>query len=419
MRTFAQNPAPGQQSPPATRAVPGAAPVGHRSAESPGPSTAASGAHGSGHHFGRIAVHPRVPLRIQTKLTVNAPGDAFEQEADRAADAVMAGGAEPVGQVSHGVQRRLYRTELRPEDMVDSASPPTRGAEAASPAEAPETEVQRSAIGEAGAVSHGFEQSLQHARGGGEALPAPTRAFMESRFGWDFASVRVHSDGQSHGLARQVNARAFTLENDIFFARSQYQPGSPEGRHLLAHELTHVIQQSEGRLSRQIQRQTPCSRYPGYDASASLGTYNCSGLATRTYLDIGTVPLTHDAIAAHFLTPQSPAGSSCGAGKVKFWLWQYDIRLENDLGFVHSTGTDFHIVAGRTDFTGADPSDVYSKNGYRRVHGPGTGPSWRPAARERALTNDASESPGTIGGRPVFKVRSNMTEQITCAGCHP
>ena len=374
------------------------------------------------HDFSRIPVHATKHLKIQTKLTVSAPGDQYEQEADRVADSVMAGHTRPVGQVSQGVQPKLYRVVVRPEDAVDSVLPPGTEAEDEAPEVSQTEEVQRSASGEAGAVSPHLEQSLKQAtRGGGETLPSPTRPFMESRFGRDFSSVRVHNDARANTLARQVNARAFTLDNDIFFASSQYQPHSREGQHLLAHELTHVIQQSEGRLSRQIQRQTSCSSYPGYNASAALNTYNCAGLATRTYQFIPLATLTYDSIMANFSEPGSPAGNQCGADKVKFWLWEYDMHSEDDSGTrVSVDHRDFHVVAGRADSTGADPTAVYSKNGARRVHGPGSGASFQPAARERYLSNDSSETPANLpNGRPHFVVRSNMSENITCAGCYP
>jgi hypothetical protein len=64
----------------------------------------------------------------------------------------------------------------------------------------------------------------------------------------------------------------------------------------------------------------------------------------------------------------------------------------------------------------SDPTKVYSKNGPRPIHGPGTGPSFRPASRERALDKD--DQPGdSPQGRPLYKIRSNMSEEITCAGC--
>jgi hypothetical protein len=104
---------------------------------------------------------------------------------------------------------------------------------------------------------------------------------------------------------------------------------------------------------------------------------------------------------------------------VKFWHWQYDLGFEDDQGnVVAPSSPDFHIVAGRVDSSGSDPSDVYSKNGRRNVYGPGSGPSFRPPARERATSDNPSETPiNTPQGAPLFKVRTNMTEDISCADC--
>ena len=213
-------------------------------------------------------------------------------------------------------------------------------------------------------VTSHFEQSVQQAvHGSGEALPTPTQSFMESRFGRDFSPVRVHNDSQADSLAQRISARAFTLGNDIFFARSQYQPESASGQRLLAHELTHVVQQSEGRLARQIQRQTSCSSYPGYNTSANLRTYNCAGLALRTYRFISPPSAVLNAIAANFIGPRTPSGGACDPTAVKFWLWQYDLGFEDDRGnSIAAAQPDFHIVAGQVDFMGNDPTDVYSKN---------------------------------------------------------
>lgn len=82
-------------------------------------------------------------------------------------------------------------------------------------------------------------------RSPGQPLDPATRAFMEPRFGHDFSQVRVHTDGRSADAARAVNARAFTLGQTIVFAAGQYQPDRPAGMNLLAHEMTHTIQQRE------------------------------------------------------------------------------------------------------------------------------------------------------------------------------
>jgi hypothetical protein len=79
----------------------------------------------------------------------------------------------------------------------------------------------------------------------GQSLAPATRAFMESRFGRDFSQVRVHSDAAAVAAANAVNAKAFTVRNAIVFGAGQYSPAFSEGRRLLAHELTHVVQQGQ------------------------------------------------------------------------------------------------------------------------------------------------------------------------------
>src|SRR5207244_11233244 len=78
----------------------------------------------------------------------------------------------------------------------------------------------------------------------GQPLDESTRAFMEPRFGHDFSRVRVHTDSQAAESARAVNALAYTVGPDIVLGADQYKPGTLAGRRLLAHELTHVLQQS-------------------------------------------------------------------------------------------------------------------------------------------------------------------------------
>jgi hypothetical protein len=101
-----------------------------------------------------------------------------------------------------------------------------------------------------GGVPTGFEASLARARqSGGETLVAPARQQMESGFGQSFDSVRVHHDSAAAGLADSISARAFTLGNDVFFGAGQYQPHTPDGRRLIAHEFAHIVQGSDGRVA--------------------------------------------------------------------------------------------------------------------------------------------------------------------------
>lgn len=82
--------------------------------------------------------------------------------------------------------------------------------------------------------------------GGGAPLDTETRADMETRFGHDFGDVRVHTDGAAHESAKSVNAQAYTVGPNVVFQRDKYDPSSDSGKHMLAHELTHVVQQRSG-----------------------------------------------------------------------------------------------------------------------------------------------------------------------------
>lgn len=120
--------------------------------------------------------------------------------------------------------------------------------------------IQQKEISEStsGSKSGLIESQVENAKDSGKPLPHETRSFMESRMGYDFRNVRIHDDSQSTFLNRQFNAQAFATGNDIFFNRGKYNPSTSEGKHLLAHELTHVVQQAQSHSlqKKTIQRQT-------------------------------------------------------------------------------------------------------------------------------------------------------------------
>lgn len=195
---------------------------------------------------------------IQAKLTIGAANDALEREADRVADQVMGMPASPLRAPSDAppaIQRRCARCEeeMRRQPILEDEreedgtySPPSRlSAKAARPsAGVPE-------------VSPGVESAIRSMRGRGSSLPGDTRGFFQSRLGHDFSRVRIHADARAQTLAGQLGARAMTLGQDIFFARGEYRPDANAGRHLLAHELTHVVQQ-RGSVQR-LMRACNCS----------------------------------------------------------------------------------------------------------------------------------------------------------------
>lgn len=111
---------------------------------------------------------------------------------------------------------------------------------------APAPIIQNSSVNQASAK---IESNINTMKGGGSSLPHPTRNFFESRFGTDFGQVRIHSDSRAAETAKSINAKAFTVGKDVAFGAGEYSPGTPEGKRLLAHELTHVVQQSNGIMS--------------------------------------------------------------------------------------------------------------------------------------------------------------------------
>ena len=150
---------------------------------------------------------------IQTKLAISEPGDAFEQEADRVADQVMRMPAptEPLATES-GHETSLHRRAVvqAPPAAPDGVPP----------------------------IVHDVLRSP------GQPLDATTRAFMEPRFGRDFSHVRVHTGDKAAQSARAVNALAYTVGSSVVFGAGRYVLHTTNGQKLLAHELTHVVQQT-------------------------------------------------------------------------------------------------------------------------------------------------------------------------------
>ena len=168
---------------------------------------------------------------IQTKLNISTPGDEHEQEADRVAEAVMRM-PEPV----------LQRQSKNGSDI----STPS-----ASDGEQSLIRRQVKSEGSTGEVGTDFTSRL----GNGMPLDAASRTFFESRFGQDFANVRIHTDARATESAHALGARAYTIGRDVVFGSREYAPHTHAGRTLLAHELTHVVQQRHGD-SPTIQRQS-------------------------------------------------------------------------------------------------------------------------------------------------------------------
>jgi hypothetical protein len=176
---------------------------------------------------------------VQPKVAVGPADDEYEREADRVADSVMRmpdPAAAPVQRTPVSVQRKCAACEE--EEKVQRTPAEVQRACPACEKE----QLQRAASG--GAESMSVDSSaLSALDGGGRPLQEPTRDYFENRMGHDFGSVRVHTDGAADNLARSVNATAFAHGPHLVFRSGAYSPGSESGRRLLAHELTHTIQQ--------------------------------------------------------------------------------------------------------------------------------------------------------------------------------
>jgi hypothetical protein len=196
---------------------------------------------------------------VQAKLTVNQPGDIYEQEADAMADRVMhMSSHEPVKPVTGLIGKSLQRKCAHCEEEETKKRRVMRKAEA----------------GNSGMpVSFSFASSLNALKGGGSPLPQGTRSFMENAFSADFSAVKIHTGSKAAEMSKGINAKAFTTGNDIYFKEGLYNPNSIEGKYLLAHELTHVVQQEETPIIKQtIHRQLdPHGIYCALHAAVCLG----------------------------------------------------------------------------------------------------------------------------------------------------
>lgn len=210
---------------------------------------------------------------VQPKMEVGSPDDKYEREAESVARQVMrmpesatSGGSpeeEPPSGVS--ISRMIRRASAERREPLQRAGNERKepivqkktGEEKPDLQPAAKEEdkpVLRKKAGEGGGVAtSGLESAIKGSKGSGDPLPESVRSHMEPRFGSDFGGVRVHTGPEAARMNEALNARAFTHGNDIYFGSGNYRPHTGTGKSLLAHELTHTIQQTGG-VSRKIQR---------------------------------------------------------------------------------------------------------------------------------------------------------------------
>jgi hypothetical protein len=217
----------------------------HRTIMSP-PQTTRGGrdtVHARRNSWPKIQTHPLLQLQttignqavqrlLQAKLKISHPRDRYEREADRTAE-----------QVLRMPEPRFFNQTAAPESSNGTRSQrPCPECKDEIPWQAVTLQANKD-LGESQEGTSDVQGQLNAVRGGGQPLPEAARAFFEPRFGYDFSQVRVHSDANADALNHALNARAFTTGQDIFFRHGEYNPSGSGHRRLLAHELTHVVQQ--------------------------------------------------------------------------------------------------------------------------------------------------------------------------------
>jgi hypothetical protein len=193
----------------------------------------------------------RPPLFIQTKLSVGPADDQYEREADQVANQVMTmpDKVQRQGEEEEEIQTKRDYLQRQGEEEEEEIQTKRDYLQRQGEEEEEEVQTKRDYLQRAGDLSGSFEvggemeDAIRSQKGGGQPLPDATRDFFESRFGRDFSGVRVHDSGSADALSRSLQSRAFTTGTDIFFRQGTYNPANSTGRELLAHELTHVIQQ--------------------------------------------------------------------------------------------------------------------------------------------------------------------------------
>jgi hypothetical protein len=179
---------------------------------------------------GRVETNVDASVFVQTKLDVGSVDDPLEKEADSIAETVMRSPDHSF------IQRKCEACEK--EEKVQKKGLST------------EAKQPKGAV----SASESTERAIDSSLGKGTTLDQQTNSFMSGRFGNDFSGVKIHTDSEAIQLNRDLKAKAFTTGSDIYFNHGQYQPHSDDGKRLLAHELSHVVQQREGKKDN-IQRQ--------------------------------------------------------------------------------------------------------------------------------------------------------------------
>ena len=357
--------------------------------------------------------------RIQCKLEVGAVDDPLEAEADRAAEWVMRMSPPGSADCDDTSSRSPHRIVARKQAGANTA--------ASLPAfEAP----------------HIVHQAL---RSPSEPLDRETRAYFEPRFGADFSGVRVHRDNHANQSARAVQAHAYTFGSDIAFAAGRYSPRTAQGRNLLAHELAHVVQQSDGdaRVRRQEDPYASLTidqlrRRIADDPEAAWALRN-----RYRQMPISQLQRYKDAMAASVLaerniTPADAAGQGSFSDRSMRQTLESDIQqerassgivrqsssavqpdVESEGGTVGAARTDIPGLEGRA-FIGRSPQAGGQVNPNSNFT-PATDPNLLPQTHGHAEQGIADQVEAALSGIPPEELKGRhvwmLIEQEPCSTC--
>jgi hypothetical protein len=275
------------------------------------------------------------PPPVQAKLTVGQPNDPYEQEADRVADQVM---RMPDSQVMEEPDDSPLQAGTTPsiQRMCADCAAEEKTVQR-QPALEEEAPVQaKEQTGKTPQVSPGIESRLTARQGQGTPLPKATRNFMESRMGQDFSGVRIHSDGEAAQLNRELKAQAFTRGQDVFFGAGKYGPETGDGKRLLAHELTHVVQQRAS-TGPSIQRQP---RLPNEEKGVSLNAKRDAAALLEAFQGAGT----NEAVVYRILN-QAP-----GVVRAIEAAYNKDFNVHTGEGLVADLKYEFDHLGGKNEW---------------------------------------------------------------------
>ncbi len=188
---------------------------------------------------------------LQAKLKIGQPGDKYERQADAMADRIMRMGAgekmqmQPLEEEEEMMQMQPIEEE---EELQMKCEECQNDSMVQKLPEDEEEIVQAKPMNssQSNHVSQHFQSQINNSRGTGTPMDKQTSSFMENMFGTDFSNINIHTNNSSVQLNNQLNSQAFTVGNDVYFNSGKYNPSNNDGKRLLAHELTHTIQQGTG-----------------------------------------------------------------------------------------------------------------------------------------------------------------------------